>query len=411
MRRALPLFAALLAACATTSSPDAAETAAAAAAVPASVAQGANAFGVDLYRLLSRDRGNVFVSPVSISTAFGLAFAGARGATAEEIARTLRYPARGEALNEQMGTLLRALATNEPPLQRLAIANALWVQRGFTLRPEYLELTRSHYGAAPTTLDFSRPPEAVAHINRWAEEHSNGLIRGLLTPSDVDAATRLVLTNTVYFLGAWAEPFSTESTRDEDFHASAGTRRTPLMNQLADFPYFETGDFQAASLAYRGSDFAMAVFLPRRRGGLAAFERSLTAERLERWLRRLDEAEHEPRYLALTLPRLRFGARYELPPALAELGMTTPFTDLADFTGIAPARLAISRVIHQTFLSVDEAGTEAAAATAVTIIVTGSRIPPPPVIFRADHPFFFVIRHRSTGSIVFMGRIEAPELG
>ncbi|HEX9932107.1 MAG TPA: serpin family protein [Allosphingosinicella sp.] len=410
MKKALLALAALLSACTATApvetAPAPAPTNAAPTRAPAaSVVEGGNEFGVDLYRRLAAQRGNVFVSPTSISTAFALAYAGARGATAEEIARTLHYPRA--ALHPEMGALLRTLATNAPG-RRLTVANALWVQRGFALRPEYLSVTREHYGAAPETLDFARQEEAVGRINRWAEENTNGLIRGLLTPEQVDGDTRLVLTNTVYFLADWVRQFDREATREGDFHlAGGGTRRTPLMNQDSDFRYFETPDFQAAALPYRGDEFEMDVFLPRARDGLGAFEAALTPALLREWLRRLDAAE--PRRLALALPKVRVQARYMLPQTLRELGMVTPFTEAADFSGIAQAPLAISQAVHQTYLRIDEQGTEAAAATAVAIMVTGARIRPPPVPFRADHPFFFLIRHRPTGAVVFLGRIEAPE--
>ena len=379
----------------------------AAATEAATVAQGANAFGVDLYRRLAAERGNIFVSPVSLSTAFGPVFAGARGETAAQIARTLHFPAADDRLHPQQAALLAALTIDREG-RRLAIANALWVQRGFALRPEYLALARTHYGAAPEQLDFARSAEAAATINRWAERHTNGRIRNLLTARDVGEATRLVVTNAVHFLGKWERVFDRDATRDEDFHlAGGGTRRLPFLVAGFQLAHFATDDFAAVSLPYRGGEFSMDLFLPRERDGIGAFERSLTAARLQAWLARLDASE--PRDVTLVMPKLQLEARYTLRDTLQAMGMIVPFTDVADFTGIAEARLAIDNVIHQTFLRVDEEGTEAAAATAVSIIVTGSRIPRDPVAFVADHPYFFVIRHRPTGAIVFMGRIEAPE--
>jgi serpin B len=405
LKGALASLALLVSACA--AGGVAPEPAAAPTARAASVVQGSNAFGVDLYRRLAEERGNVFVSPVSLSSAFGPVLAGARGETAAEIARTLHFPAADDRLHPQQAALLAALTVDREG-RRLAVANALWVQRGFRLHPDYLSLTRTHYGAAPEQLDFARSVEAAATINRWAERNTNGRIRNLLGARDVNSATRLVVTNAVHFLGKWERVFDRDATRDEDFHpAGGGTRRLPFMVAGLQLAHFATDDFAAVSLPYQGGEFSMDLFLPRERDGIGAFERSLTPARLEAWLARLDD--REPRDVTIAMPKLQLEARYTLRARLQAMGMTVPFTERADFTGMANAPLAIDNVIHQTFLRIDEEGTEAAAATAIGIIVTGSRIPRDPVAFVADHPYFFVIRHRPTGAVVFMGRIEAPE--
>jgi serpin B len=419
MSRFLPALLLLLAACARPAgepavpdpAPSAAEAPAAGAASiepgaePAAVAEGATAFGIDLYRQLGREEGNLFFSPVSLSGAFGMAQAGARGETEAQIARILHYPLPRERLHPALGTLMRGMALDQPG-RRLAVANAVWVQSGFALLPDYVRRLGDDYGAVPETVDFvGAAPQAAARINQWAERNTAGRIKNLLRAGDLAPATRLVLTNTVWMKADWLSQFHPLMTRPGDFFAAGGgTVQIPFMRQQEPFRHLDAPGFQAIELPYRGEELAMIVFLPKARDGLPDFERELEAGRLERWIGDLRAAEPEP--VELTLPKIRLETRYQLARTLEQMGMTLAFGPGADFSGIDGGRgLFIAKAIHQTFLQVDEKGTEAAAATALVMNESGPR--PARIRFHADHPFFFLIRDNRSGAVLFMGRISA----
>ncbi|MDP8995213.1 MAG: serpin family protein [Pseudomonadota bacterium] len=372
----------------------------------AALARATLAFGLDLYRRLGERERNLFLSPVSVAAAFGLVQPGARGETAEEIARTMRWPLAGERLHAALGDLLRDLALDEEG-RRLVIADALWVQQGYRLQPDYVAALGTHYGARASAVDFARrPAEAGAEISAWAQRSTNGRIRNLVGPRDLTPDTRLVLTNAVWFKADWLIAFSPNATHDRAFRVAGGAPvTTRFMRQRTSFRYLEGPGFQAAELPYRGEETAMILFLPRDPQGLPALERALTAERLAGWVDALRGSER--RYLDLILPKLRMETRYDLPPTLAAMGMRLAFSRNADFTGITEVeRLKLDRAIHQTFLLVDEQGTEAAAATAISVVPVSAR--PEPVPFHADRPFLFLIRDNRSGAILFIGRIETP---
>lgn len=387
--------------------------ASAAPALPAdaqSIAQRNAAFGVALYKELAASPGNVFLSPISIAGAFGPVAAGARGETLAEIAGALQFPAGGGAgLHPALGGLLRDLE-REREGATLSIANALWVQRDFPIKRDFEATARHSYAAQVEALDFRRSEQAAARINGWVKEETRGRIPTLIEPASLNADTALVVTNAVYFLGDWAAPFNASNTSPQPFHlAGGGTVTTPLMFRKSRFRYFETPELQAIDLPYKDERLAMSVFLPRARDGLAGLESGLTDAALRDWLVRLDGAE--PREVRLHLPKLKIEQNYDLVPPLRALGLTVAFDpNKADFRGIAEADLFISQVVHKSFLKIDERGTEAAAATGIEVQVTSAPIAEPP-LFRADHPFFFVIRDKASEAILFLGRISAPPPG
>jgi serpin B len=368
-------------------------------------AEGNVEFGVALYRKVAAKPGNVFLSPISIVGAFGPVSAGAEGETLAEIARALRLPA-GAAGHEKLGGMLRGLEREREGVT-LSIANALWVQQGFGLKPAFEKTARKHYDARVEALDFARNEAAAGRINGWVKEETRGRIGELINARSLNRETALVVTNAVYFLGDWATAFRPAATANEPFHLPGGeTRTVPLMSRQDRFRYLETDQFQAIDLPYKDERLSMSVFLPRARDGLPAFEAGLDATRLREWLGRLDA--ERPRAVMLHLPKFRIGETYNLIPPLGAMGIAAAFTPgRADLSGIADQELFISQVIHKTFLKVDEKGTEAAAATGIGIQVTSA--PPPPPVFRADHPFFLVIRDKASGAILFLGRIVSPD--
>jgi serpin B len=373
---------------------------------PIVIPEGETDFDVALYRAVASQPGNQFVSPYSVASAFALVYPGAGGQTATEIAQAFGFDASAQTEAQQTRALAQAL-TSETGGSQFTVANAAWVERSMSLRPDYARTIRDTLGGTIEQVDFIRNQTAALRtINAWAARETQNRITEILT--EPDPARRLVLTNAVYFKGKWSDPFTANATRDGDFFTGASSRvPTRLMRQLTNARYVETPTFQVADFDYDDGAFALAVFLPRERTGLAAFESQLTGNFLNEQMDRLRDAEG-PR-LDLTLPKVEMRADYSLVPQLQAMGMRIAFTDNADFSAItADETLAISDVIHKTFLAIDEEGTEAAAVTAVDMRATSAMPgppPPPPIEFKADHPFFIVLHHKPTRARLFMGRI------
>ncbi len=375
----------------------------------ASAVKGSNAFAVDLYGQLRHQPGNLFFSPESISTAFAMAYAGARGQTATEMASVFHFTLPQDRLQPAMGALLAGMNAPHNGYQ-LRVADALWAQQDESFLPTFLNTVETNYGAAFHPVNFKTSAESVGGmINRWVEQQTNNKIQNLIGPGTLTPATRLVLTNAIYFKGDWRNQFEKSATKDEDFHLSAAQSiKTPMMHRTGSYPYYDGSTFQALELPYAGDDLAMVVLLPKEKTGLPALEQSFTAAALANWLQGLKPAAK----VILTLPRFNMTRQFELSGILARMGMPQAFNDAANFSGMnGKGGITISAAIHKAFIDVNEQGTEAAAATATVFQATAMRRPmpePPPIIFRADHPFLFLIRDTRTGSILFMGRVSDP---
>ncbi|MEQ8789632.1 MAG: serpin family protein [Pirellulaceae bacterium] len=373
------------------------------------VADSVNALAFDLYGRLSKSDGNLFFSPASISSALAMTYAGAAGGTEKEMATVLHFGATGLArkpFHEAFGTLTSLLnSSNERGGYELTTANRLWGQKSFAFRDDFLALTREQYGAELKTVDFAQSEAARREINRWVEEQTRDKIVDLIPSGVLNEYTRLVLTNAVYFNGAWEHEFSKEATKDAPFHLANGDEiATKMMHQQQDFRYAAVDGVQALQLPYVGYEISMIVLLPEKRDGLAALEEKLSAENVDRWIGALRKRE-----VRLQLPKFKLTSQFQLSSELKALGMTTAFSDGADFSRMATGEpLRISEVLHKAFVDVNEQGTEAAAATAVLIEATAAPIPQEPVDFRADHPFVFLLRDNRTGAILFLGRVSDP---
>jgi serpin B len=373
----------------------------------AALVDGNNAFAVDLYGQLRKQNGNLFFSPESISTAFAMAFAGARGSTASEMASTFHFALPPDRLHPAMAALLSGLNSEHPGYQ-LRVADALWAEKDFRFLDDFLKLTASDYGAGFNRVDFKTAPEAVrGTINQWVEQKTEEKIKDLLPAGSINAATRLVLTNAIYFKGDWQSPFKKAATADEDFHlSSAQTVKTSLMHLTARFNYFNGGTFQALDIPYKSGELSMVVLLPNDVEGLAALEKSLTADALKQWAGQLRGGSR----VILTLPKFKMTESFQLSKTLSELGMGEAFQkNAADFSAMTGKRdLWISAAIHKAYIDVDEEGTEAAAATGIVMRPSAVARLQPPIVFRADHPFLFLIRDNKSGGVLFMGRVADP---
>lgn len=364
-----------------------------------------NAFAVDLYeRLASESDKNVFFSPTSVQTALAMTWEGARGATAQEMARTLHL-LNDPAATKQLAHFLRSL--NAPGEQRryeLSVANALWATNGYPFLPDYLHIVETAYDGHLAELDFDNAPEAARKtINDWVAGKTHNRILNLL--GRIPPGTRLVLTNALYFKSAWRLPFDKKATADADFSTVDGQRvKAPFMHQTADFQYAEDDTVQMLELQYGQGDLVLRLFLPKSADGLPEFEKAMTARKLN------NLAEHSRRaQVSVSLPRFKLETRYELQDELPKMGMRLAFEPQADFSGMSSAEsFRIGQVIHKAFCQVDEDGTEAAAATAILMLGSAYEAPPERKVFRADHPFLFAIVHRASGAMLFIGRLEKP---
>jgi len=369
-----------------------------------------SAFALDLYRELKDARkGNIFFSPYSISTALAMTYGGARGNTARQMADVLHFPQDHQELHPAFARLEALLnAVQEKGDIRLHAANSLWPQEDYPFLKEYIALVKKYYGVTVTPVDFvAAADKAAQQINQWVAEKTNNKIKDLIQPGLLDALTRLVLVNAIYFKGNWASQFDENRTKDDTFYLlTGGTVQAPLMAQKKKFKYAEFESLQVLELPYVGDSLSMLVLLPGEKNGLPGLEKSLTTDNLKRWTSGLSEIE-----VKVFLPRFKMTSLFSLERTLAAMGMPEAFDRTkANFSGMDGHRnwLYIGAVVHKAFVEVNEEGTEAAAATAVVIRVTMARQPLRPVVFRADHPFVFLIRENTTGSILFLGRVLDP---
>jgi serpin B len=362
----------------------------------AAPADGLNAFAGDLYRQLAQTRGNLVISPLSVSTALAMTLAGARGQTATEMNTVLRNPPDA-ALLEQL-----TKAGNNGGDQ-LLLAQSLWVDRGFAILPDFIRTSEQQFHATPQAAGFSHhPDDARSLINRWVNEKTKGKIADLFAPGALTRDTRLVLASAVYFNGKWQSKFDPTATKPGDFHTtSTAAVQTQFMHQTSRFPYAETATAQILELPYGGGSLAFDVILPKPGTPLTTLEDALRSDGFSAWIGNLQRKQVE-----VALPKFRAESAFSLKTALSAMGMPSAFTNAADFSGIDGRRdLTISQVAHKAFIDVSEEGTEAAAATGVAVSLTAFA---QPVAFHADHPFLFFIRDTRNGAILFAGRLEQP---
>ena len=374
------------------------------------LASGIQAFGVALYRELTRTQGNAFFSPWSVSMAFGMIRSGAADPSASQMDAVFHYPR--SRLDARFATLLRRLGAEQGAGIRLELANRIFVQKGFRVRRSYERRLARYYGAGCQPVDFAHARDvALGLVNGWVRRRTRGRIRRLLTRSDVTSETVLVLVNAIFFDGRWATGFDERDTKPRPFFVASSRKiLVPTMMDQREAGYAEGPDFQALSLDYKGGRFDFVVLLPRRKDGLGALERKLTAQWLRATFSRL-----EPRVVRIFLPRLHLRRSMRLESALKRLGLVAAFCGSGlrgQFPGMTRGGdLCIFRVAHAADCHVDEEGTVAAAATAGVMQPLSADLGPARRIptFRADHPFLFLVRHKPTGTLLFMGRVARPQ--
>jgi len=385
------------------------------------VVEGNNKFALELFAKLQSTQGNLFFSPYSISTALAMAHAGARSETESQMAGVLHFPvsvnrttdSSSKSLPDRrqftsiFGAIIKDLnKRGQKGGYALTVANALWGQKEYGFLEDFLELIRTNYDGGLNEVDFITATETARQtINTWVEKKTKKKIENLISKGVLDSMTRLVLTNAIYFKGNWARQFKEDKTQDAPFSIPDGRKiDVAMMNQQAEFSYMETDTFQALELPYVGEELSMIILLPKESDGLDEFEKKLTTENLSLWMAKIFKRE-----IVVFVPKFKMTSQFSLASVLRSMGMTDAFSSNADFSGMNGKRdLFISAIIHKAYVEVNEEGTEAAAATGVVMTLTSmgpTRIP----IFRADHPFLFLIRDNLSGSILFIGRVANPK--
>jgi serpin B len=368
-----------------------------------------NRFALDLYPRAGDPNANLIFSPFSVHLALDVAAAGARGETLGQMQKVLRVEGQDSSVAAATGSLMDELQSaggeGKPVLK---VANALWAQKGLNWNADYFELVGKDFRAGLDTVDFHDAEHARGEINQWVASQTNDKIKELLGKGAiVPGVTRLVITNAVYFKGDWEDPFSANSTSEAPFHAlgKEETVETEMMRQTAPVKYMENDSLQAIEMPYVGENVSMLILLPKGIDGLAKLEASLN----EQTLAEVDRGLSRQR-VVISLPKFTFAKTLDLAAVLGGMGMKDAFdSKMADFSGMDGMRdLYVTGVVHQAFVAVDEKGTEAAAATGITVGASAIMLPPP-VRFDADHPFVFLIRDKETGLILFMGRVVDPK--
>jgi serpin B len=372
--------------------------------------EGNSAFAFELYQALREQDGNLFYSPHSISVALAMTYAGARGETAEQMGDTLEFLLDQDKLHPAFNWLDGELASRGEGAQgkdgggfRLNIVNAIWGQKDYEFLTDFLDVLAENYGAGLRMLDFvNETEESRLIINDWVSDQTEGRIEDLIPQGVINWLTRLVLTNAIYFNAAWAYPFDEDITADAAFYLlDGGQVVVPMMRQTEAFGYTDGEGYQAIELLYDGDELSMVILLPEA-GNFEAFEGELQVDKVASIV-----SDLQPTEVALAMPRFEFDSEFSLKDTLTAMGMPVAFSTSADFSGMTGKRdLYIAEVLHKAFVSVDEAGTEAAAATAVPMELTA--VPEPPVEVTVNRPFIFLIRDIETGAILFVGRVLDP---
>jgi len=374
------------------------------------LAGGNSGFAFDLYHELKETDGNLFYSPYSLSLALAMTYAGARGETEQQMADVLHFDLLQNRLHPAFNSLDAELGSRGEGAKgkdgegfSLNIVNAIWGQKDYEFLSEFLDVLAENYGAGLKILDFiNAPEESRVTINNWVSGQTERRIKELIPKGAIDKLTRLVLTNAIYFNAAWENEFSKKRTSDGTFHLLIGEDVTvPMMKQTESFVYTEGEAFQAVELPYDGHEISMVILLPRA-GQFKAFENSMNIQQVNEIIGNLGKRE-----VLLTMPKFEYESSFIMGKTLSAMGMPIAFSPGADFSGMTGNReLFINEVIHQAFVSVDESGTEAAAATAVLMV--WSEPPEERVIVTIDRPFIFLIRDIETGTILFIGRVLNP---
>jgi len=364
-----------------------------------------NDFSFSFYqKIIEDEEGNVFFSPYSIFVALSMAYEGTSGNTAIEMQNILNVLQNDSVTQSSFGRIYNLLNQNQEGYI-ISTANAFWANQDYQFLESYLDLLQNYYMAEANEINFSQNEESAQIINTWIEEQTNNKIKDMIKPDMLSDLTKLVLTNAIYFKGSWAKQFDPDATHETDFKInSEETVKADMMSYTGEnstFGYTETDDLKILELNYQGNDLSMIILLPKE-NNISIAESALNADNLTNWHNTLEDVE-----IDVSIPKFKFETEYTLNGLLTNMGMVDAFIPgIADFSKMDGSKnLFISKVLHKAFVEVNEEGTEAAAATVVIMELTAIM---DPNVFIADHPFIFLIQHKETGSIIFIGKVMDP---
>ena len=362
-------------------------------------------FTFAFYSEIAKDneKSNIFFSPLSISTAFSIAYEGARENTASEMQQVFGFISDDEKRQKAISDLLSRL-NPENDWYNLNIANALWIKDGYEIKQGYLDTAKTYYSSTVENVNFVTN-NGIDRINQWVKDKTNNKIEKILEPGSTDEMTRMVITNAVYFKGKWASQFDPRNTIEKPFWTDKNNSvMVPMMREPADvYNYTETESLQALELNYLGGDISMVVLLPKERDGIESLEQSMNTNKFESIK---DSMTRQP--LTVQIPKFEFETEYNLISPLQNLGLHDAFDENnANFQEMTDEQVYLGQAVHKAFVNVNEEGTEAAAITAL-VARAQSGPPEPRYEFTADHPFMFVIQEKETGEILFIGRLVSP---
>ncbi|XP_037365587.1 serpin B10 [Talpa occidentalis] len=395
-----------------------------------SLAKSINQFALEFSKKLAEsDKGkNIFFSPWSISTALAMVYFGTRGTTASQMAQVLQFSrdqdtktgpdsekkrkmefssGKADEIHSDFQKLISEI-NNSSNANILKTANGIYGEKSYPFHNKYLEDMKTYFGAEPQSVNFVEDSDQIRKdINSWVESQTQGKIQNLLPEDAVDAATRMILVNALYFKGIWEYPFLAQDTTEKPFRINKTTSKpVQMMSMKKKLQVFHIEKPKATGLQlyYENQDFSLFVLLPEDFGGLEQLEKDITYEKLREWS---SEDMMEAYDVRLHLPKFKLEETYDLKSILSSMGMSNAFIQgKADFSGMSGERnLYLSNVFHKAFVEINEQGTEAAAATGSEV---GFRIRLPSIEFNADHPFLFFIKHNKTDSILFFGRFSSP---
>jgi len=367
-------------------------------------AEGNTKFATLLYHQIKSEPTNVFYSPFSISSALAMTYAGAKGETLNQMSKTLFFPIDQNELHNNFNLLITSLLNNDTDGIKLKIANSLWLQENLKISDQFISTNEKYYNAGIMPLDFiSDPEKSRITINNWVEKNTNDKITNLLPDGSIHSETRMVLVNAIYFKGRWDKTFDKSLNTTGVFYVfkTCQTQAT-YMNNYLNTNYYEDNLLSIVEIPYTEKKQSLLIILPKERYGLKDVEKVFDQNSLSDYFNKMIA-----RRVNLSIPKFKTEATYDLKSNLSKMGMPIAFTNNADFSGITGDKsLAIDKVIHKAFIDVNEEGTEAAAATAVTMRKTSMMLDE--ARFNADHPFIYLIKDNDTNTILFVGRLMDP---
>lgn len=363
--------------------------------------KGLGSFGIHLYHQMGNTPGNILFSPLSIAQALGMAACGAKGETEKEFQTVLEQKGDAFLLHGHFAELGQSLRKAKGGCE-LSLANSLWMDKGFSPQESFRKSLIDNYQASSHSFDSVKPRESANQMNAWIKEATLKRITDLIKPSHIQPnLTRLTLINAIAFKGKWAAAFDKAKTTRQPFHTSLRKQcKVSTLSRKGRYAYGETELLQILEMPYKDSSLSFVVVLPKQQCGILSVEKRLNSANLESWLETLSEEDVE-----VQIPRLKLHSNTPMEAHLQSLGMKKAFSPAADFSGISKEPLSIDKVVHGAQLELNEEGTVATAATAITMTRKSISLPK---TFKANHPFFFMLRDRESGAVLFMGKVADP---